>query len=328
MKKIIFTLILFSCISYSQENFWEQTNGPYSAHISVLAIDSNSNIFAGTNGGIYRSTTTGENWVEINNGLGTSHTVPSIVINSNGDLLAITRDKGLYKSTDKGDSWTLIYPVYLSSSLAINSRGYVYIGCQDSIVFSTNNGDDWNLILNQLPPNDQYDFEANKSIGKLIFNKENHIFASIGRIFVDEYIDENNQVHDDYFYENGIYKSINNGKTWSKIFNSDFINDFAINSLGHIFATSYEGVYRSTDNGENWIKISNVYSTKAVIVNSADEVFIGIASGIGGVYKSMDNGETWEQISSNNYSSLLQVSCLAINQQGYIFAGTYGWKCF
>ena len=47
MKKIILFLIVFSCVCYSQDNFWEQTSAPSNANVSAFAINSSGNVFAG-----------------------------------------------------------------------------------------------------------------------------------------------------------------------------------------------------------------------------------------------------------------------------------------
>ena len=65
MKKIILFLIVFSCVCYSQDNFWEQTSAPSNANVSAFAINSSGNVFAGTSGGILKSTDNGDNWLEI-----------------------------------------------------------------------------------------------------------------------------------------------------------------------------------------------------------------------------------------------------------------------
>ena len=67
---LILIILIFVNFSYAQD-FWEQTNGPYGGHIRSLAINSSGHIFSGTEyGGVYRSTDNGDNWIQINTGLG------------------------------------------------------------------------------------------------------------------------------------------------------------------------------------------------------------------------------------------------------------------
>ena len=51
MKTTLLLLIVFTGTIFSQQNFWEQTNGPYGGVISALAMNSKGYIFAGSNSG-------------------------------------------------------------------------------------------------------------------------------------------------------------------------------------------------------------------------------------------------------------------------------------
>ena len=162
MKKTILFLIAFSFISFSQQNFWKRTNGPYGGDINSLAINSKGFIFAGTVGGglgAFRSTDSGAFWQGINNGLNTQYAnnVTSLVINSNDCILAGTYE-GTFKSTDDGENWVnvndTLYP------LAANSIGYFFarsgpsnLGASSgkSVYRSTDNGISWTEINNGLP---------------------------------------------------------------------------------------------------------------------------------------------------------------------------------
>ena len=113
MKKILLFVLTFYGICFSQQDFWEQTNGPYGGNIWAQAINSKGYIFEGVRGiesalgiGIIRSTNNGENWELINNGLddNKSKRIYSIIINLNDCILAET-EGGLYRSTDDGENW-------------------------------------------------------------------------------------------------------------------------------------------------------------------------------------------------------------------------------
>ncbi len=79
---------------------------------------------------MYRSTDNGVNWVQINHGL-TSSAIPSLIINSSGDIFAGTIDGGVFRSTDNGDNWVQINQGLTNNyilSLAINSSGHIFAG--------------------------------------------------------------------------------------------------------------------------------------------------------------------------------------------------------
>src|SRR5881227_1296753 len=84
------------------------SNGITDTNVRALAINSASDIFAGTFSGVFRSTDDGDSWIAINNGL-EFPSVISLAINSSGDIFAGTFEGGgVYRSTDNGDNWTLI----------------------------------------------------------------------------------------------------------------------------------------------------------------------------------------------------------------------------
>ncbi len=94
---------------------WVQTNGPYGGNIGCFAVSPNgaggTNIFAGTNGGVFLSTDNGTSWTQINNGL-TGTDVRALTVSPNGaggtNIFAGTRYRGVFLSTNNGTSWTQV----------------------------------------------------------------------------------------------------------------------------------------------------------------------------------------------------------------------------
>ena len=73
-KCYLISVILFSLASQIiPQNFWQQTNGPYSneaIYLYDIEADETNQIFAGVrNKGMFLSTDNGDNWSAINNGL-------------------------------------------------------------------------------------------------------------------------------------------------------------------------------------------------------------------------------------------------------------------
>jgi photosystem II stability/assembly factor-like uncharacterized protein len=110
LLSFIFLLIIFILffLPTNAQNFWTSTNGPYAGSVRSLAINSNNQIFAGTNGsGIYRSTDNGNSWTQLSNAMNYSK-VYAIEINSNGVVFAGTLGEGIFRSTDNGNTWIQI----------------------------------------------------------------------------------------------------------------------------------------------------------------------------------------------------------------------------
>ena len=292
---VIILFFLLSVVRYNfAQDFWEQT-GLVSIDVNSIAINSNGDIFAGTNQGIYLSTDNGDNWT-LTDLLNGTH---SLAINSIGDIFAGTFSNGIYRSTDNGDNWTQINTgmVGYVLDIVINSiNGDIFTAnCDYGIAFvchSTDNGNNWNCYTGGI---------CARSIA---INNIGHIFAGT-----------------DY----DLYRSTDNGDNWTQTYLLNGANSLAINSIGDIFAgTASNFIYRSSDNGDSWIQLNNGLTNnnivKAISINSKGDIFAGTQGD--GVFRSKDNGDYWTQI--NNGLTNTDVRALVFNSNGYIFAGTNG----
>ena len=208
MKKIILYLFVFSCVCFSQDNFWEQTNGPYGVGAAPIAIDSNGNIYVGKDG-ILRSTDNGYSWITINNGLNNldSHLITSITFNSNGYIFITTRD-GIYRTTNNGEEWIRVtngIPCYYSiNCIKINSMGCIFAGTDDCGIYSsTDNGDNWVAVSNGIG--------QNTAVLSLLINSNDIIFSGTTK---------------------GALRSTDNGNSWIEINNGFNYADIYVQCLG------------------------------------------------------------------------------------------------
>lgn len=88
-------------------NFWTLKGLTNVSIFHSIVFNSNEDIFVGTINGVYRSIDNGENWIQINIGL-TDTNVRALAVNSNDIIFAGTDSRGVYCSTDNGNSWTQI----------------------------------------------------------------------------------------------------------------------------------------------------------------------------------------------------------------------------
>lgn len=216
----------------------------------------------------------------------------------------------------------------------INYLGYIYIGTQDAIYISFDNGISWdevNLLggcgsiisdMDTLYASMNNDIYISYDFGS---TWEQTGFPSYpGTIFKDS---QNNLFVGNW---GEIYKSTDNGETWVLVLsnpNTELVSSFTETSED-LFAgtTDYMGngnggVYRSLDQGDNWEHIGLEYHfISSLLSNSNDEIFAGSRGhynqGIAGVYRSSDNGETWDTL-TNDFC----VSSLALDSEERIFAG-------
>ena len=264
MKSQLRLLTLLWFISFSQlisPNAWAGANqwtsiGPYVAEINTLAIDSN---------------------------------------NSN-TIYAATERKGVYKSTNKGGSWSLannglsdlrVYRIAIDNSNSQNLYAATYSGLYKSI----NGGDNWVSI--------KTDGLENTSVA----------------------IDYNNSSVIYYGTRRSIFKSTDSGNSWNQIFRNDqiySINDIIIDpsNPSTLYACNTYWIYKSTDGGNNWKPAGKLDSVYSLAVDPSNPSTIYTANISGGVYKSSDGGENWVSAKNgltSNYNTSVVVDPLNSN---------------
>jgi hypothetical protein len=175
-------------------------------------------------------------------------------------------------------------------SMDINSLGWLYIGTNDGVYSSTENG--FNLRKIGL---------ENVVLG-LTVDLQDNVLAGSGPI---------------YLYAN-------NSNQWSEILTPSDVNVIYAKKNEIIYGNWGE-IYKSSDFGETWsqvLELSNTQVINAIIENPDGVLFAGITAffGGGGVYRSLDSGNTWQQIGLNNKF----ISSLAVSSTGVLYAGSRG----
>lgn len=94
----------------------------------------------------------------------------------------------------------------------------------------------------------------------------------------------------------GVYRSTDNGTTWTTNFGvPSFVTDFLTHG-SHIFAaTDAKGLFRSSDNGITWVKVDSGLAPVYITCLSSDgsRLYAGTNNGL---YSSDDNGDHWVRI--------------------------------
>ncbi len=97
MDKVISIPVLFllslmhAGVAHAQ---WVHTNGPYGGQIISFAV-SGTNLFAGTEGGVFLSTNNGTSWTEVNTGLTSTSVIAFAASGTN--LFAGTPGGGVWR---------------------------------------------------------------------------------------------------------------------------------------------------------------------------------------------------------------------------------------
>jgi hypothetical protein len=246
-----FTLYIKNC-----EAQWVRIDNGIENKVISAFTSNNSTIFAGGQGGVYKSTNYGLNWIQT--GLAERTVYALLSYDSNifmgGDI------NGYYHSTNLGQNWA--YHA-LDNSMTLNfaiNGSTVYAETGYNIFYTTNNGQNW--------------------------AQTTCIFRNTCSIAVD------NLNLLEGTYDNGIFRSTNNGLNWTRILiSSDIVYEIALNGANICAGTHFNGVKISTDYGQNWTNNLNNILVHTIKINGL-YIYAGTTNG---VYISNNSGQNWQQ---------------------------------
>lgn len=270
--------------------------------------------------GIYKSDDAGDSWQHL--GLENIGSVGRLAVHPSdpqtcfvaamGRLFSNNPDRGVFRTTDGGITWDkvlyvndsvggidiVIHPDHPDTLFACmwervrrpDRRDYGGPGC--GIYRSYDGGDNWTLMTNGLPA----------------------ASASVGRIGIDISASDPNILYaiyaDNIGYFAGVYKTINNGNTWSRTNDNDLSAMYASYGwwFGRIsvdpvdpdiaYAIGFD-LYKTTNGGSSWPMISSSVHVDHhdLAVLPSDHNFVVLGND-GGIYNSYNGGVSWTFINN------------------------------
>lgn len=316
LKKInhrIFAGLQGNGVYQSQDglHFQESNTGINSLMVASLAADKQGNIFAGTNGGLFKTADQGFHWISASHGMKNTSFIANIAVANDDTLYAGGAYNGVFKSTDHGQSWQAMNsglgdPRDLNITSIVTDGATVYVGMffHGGLFKSTDQGAHWQLLDLGLPP-------AQLTINAIAKYKQ-ALYVSVGF---------------------KVYQSLDEGKTWHII--NDNVPLGTTHSIlgvdngtvtGVIYLGGDQGVYRSTDGGQHWLAMNNGIQNLSVqkIIYGHSRLYV--CSYGGDVYMSSDEGKNWTRIREGFSSQTNSLSLLATGDElylGTINAGIY-----
>jgi photosystem II stability/assembly factor-like uncharacterized protein len=323
----------------------QKINGLANPLIQSLAISPQNSaiLYAGTyNSGIYKSTDGGNSWANANAGVSGSLIVYDVEVDPSNpaNVYFASRKSGslvgqVYKSTNAGQSWTLIFSgenlgtgdYFYDIDVDPTNSNILYLAAHEHGFYkSTNAGGSFTTINNGISDLSSRSFVINPSNPALLFGGVWHgagIYRSadsgmhwsqmsaglpadveVYRLVLAPEGGSNRPVYA-CTYENGLYRSGNNGASWDSAgLNGQFLYDFAIapGSPQHWYAgLSYRGLYCSTSSGVNWApcqrKVSSASITGLAALSSQQgQVYAGVYGR--GVLRTGNLGQSWSEVNT------------------------------
>jgi photosystem II stability/assembly factor-like uncharacterized protein len=265
--------------------------------------------------GILRSTDSGNSWEEISKNFNSAidfgsldFRIEDVTSNIKGEIFIISSTRGLYKSSNNGNSWIRLYKGESLAPLKIFD------------MVST----DWAVFTLGYNNNVQMDLFGKKG--------EDGEWVEIGDMDPTVYTALSRDV------EGNIYKSTATNSYRALIIKTSKItthydsmvtiptkaniSGMAIDSKGEIIAiTSGDGIYKTIDDKSAVIKANNNLQdlyVNSIIIDQNKEVVIGTKSK--GLFRSIDNCSTW--IQENNGLAELNITSLCVDKKNTAYIGT------
>lgn len=244
-------------------------------------------------GGFYRSVDGGRHWRMVN-----GRDVNKLPSNRDDDhgadcgpefnpqnenILLVSRDMGLVRSTDAGLTYTKVSDIQ-PGAIAWNARNGAYAmfgGLDGKLYGSSNTGATWSEVTG---------------------------WESVNLMIHELYIDPSTTAANPTVYAStaqGIYKSVNGGTTWvqknSGLDSTDIIDmGYGMNGNAIILYCLTDAVYKSTDGAATWTPVNTGlpggiwYSALAVYTGDPDIAYVGSHEDEGPtIYKTTDGGAHW-----------------------------------
>lgn len=256
-------------------------------------------------GGMYRWDNSLEQWIQLNNKFDVTNLygVDGMAIDpKDADIIYACFGKytwaegGVYKSYDRGETWTKMLSVKFAGNsntrecgecimVDPNNSNVVYVGTRQSGVYKSNDGGEtWSVLKGISSDNIDANFPRTIAFDKRTFENEETQTVYVG------------------IANQGIYKSDDAGYTWENI-NPEIATPYKMRvnpQNGCLYVATNNGVYKYIDNV--WTDITPYRGTSAVykgmdMLESEPDTLI-VSANIGNqmrhsVYVSKDGGDTW-----------------------------------
>jgi photosystem II stability/assembly factor-like uncharacterized protein len=273
-------------------------------HVSVLGgggtkslAVNGSNLFAGTEMGVYLSTDNGDNWTAVNNNL--PETLIWFMNVYGNNIYACTGGVGFFRTTDNGASWDNLSLIGENIRACAENDSGIFAGTNDDGVYrSTDDGSTWVQVNNGL---------NNPTIWSLCINGS-AIFAG-GTL---------------------LYRSMDNGENWVSLTSGLPNPPLNVNAFTKINSDIYisigGGIYSTTDNGDSWNNLGLNGMNVEEIYSYGTNLFAGVSGT--GVYLSTDNGSNWELVSEGLPSPIYPQSFVTSGDKIFLAAWYEGlfWR--
>jgi len=255
--------------------------GGRSAAVTGVPGKPNLFYFGSTGGGVWRTTDGGRTWENISDGffggsVGAVEVAPSdpnVIFVGGGEKTVrgnVSYGSGLWKSTDAGQTWTVVYenllgPQTLTNTTMITASIGLVVGDNGRILRTTDGGVNWTVV----PSGTTDVIRAVRCLtttlclasGGINLLRSTDAGASWALLSPAGFAGANNiaRVSDTIAIAGsggGWQRTIDGGQTWTQAYSAVLGSQLgaSFNAAGVGIAVGYDGILRSTDFGATWVR--------------------------------------------------------------------------
>jgi photosystem II stability/assembly factor-like uncharacterized protein len=199
---------------------------------------------------------------------------------------------GLYRSSDRGETWTSLGLVGGGRvlSIAMTRDTLMTVTDNDRVYRSIDRGTTWTLLATAPPLASGSGSVAYAHDGALLLGTaERH------------------------------HRSTDGGLTWTPTQLTAWTGDYIRGSNGFMYMVSPFGLFRSPDGYRDWVNLWPILSTNAPSIAVSGTTHVMLHDSL---YVSLDDGVTWRTWQVGMEHEM--VACIAVDARGRFCAGTYG----
>lgn len=324
---------------------WEAVNNgiDYSSRLvecfasTDFLSDGASKIYVGVGDKMYRTSTLGNNWDELQT---PQRNFSDLLIRANGNIVAsassnvTTAGGGIIESSDEGSSWqTFVLPNIPFSTVEEDDNGNLIGGSMGPGTYVTANNSDWNLEVTGMPAtavNSIYHtggiiLVATRHSGSFASDDEGQSWENISNSIPYGWqyeVKKNPQTNTVFLlHQNGTFKTTyGNWNGWTNT--NAFGNTMGFNSLGHGFLFSGSFCHKTTNDGTTFQPnyIGNISYVRQVTFDASDNIYVATANDFGnngnGVWRSGNAAITWQAINTNLQLNITAIEAVDITGFG------------
>lgn len=293
-------------------------------HVYQTAINpiASTNIIAGTDDGLYRSTDSGANFRKLVVAWGS--VFRAVVYSTTGRLFAGATNGVVKYSDDNGNSWSdLVTGSVALSKLEISTNALYILFADATLMYVSLPGFGSSGTINNPASAITTGLQTSLAIYSGGSQATDTLFIGTSK---------NDSVSSTRW---GLFKSSNGGSSWTQMgsgLSRQSIFSVAVNPLNAnnilIGSTNSSGVFRTIDGGSNWVSSSTGIKANSVLgfgqnpLNSSELVMSStVGLGLGQSYSSMDSGSSWSVISEVNSSDGVVAWNFDPENSGVVLAG-------